>query len=110
MLLRRQNDRHFLSIQVQKAQLAPEKKAGSESMLPLRGMRPGDWGLWPCARHFCSPFQERDHMICTELSCIESMTKSCVCRVQKWNRFGEISSIGAYTFGMSKVEGSKHAA
>lgn len=59
--VRRQGDGHFLSMQVQrtgqKAQPAPEKKAGSEPMLPLRGVRPGDWRVWPCPQHLSAlPF------------------------------------------------------
>lgn len=38
---------------------------------------------------------------------MKSMTKNHVCRVQKWNRFGKISSNGAYTFGISKSEGKR---
>lgn len=55
-----------------------------------------------------SPFRVRDHLFCVELSYVKSVTKSHAYRVQKWNRFGEISSNGAYTFGISKVEDSKH--
>lgn len=60
--VRRQGNGHFLPCkcreQAQKAQPAPEEKAGSGPMLPLREMRPGAWGLWPCPQHLSAlPFE-----------------------------------------------------
>lgn len=48
------------------------------------------------------------HLLHVGLSASDQEPHVCSERVQKWNRFGEISSKCAYISGTSEIESSKH--
>lgn len=84
----------------QKAQPAAEGKAGRGHVPTFQETWAGCCGCVPGTS--LGSFSNESSLVMCGAFCMQ-LRVTCTLKKQKWNRFGEISSNGGYTFGMLRL-------